>query len=101
MTREGHEIEVQFLEIKAPAAQVLDRFALDRHFAGRGHADHRRLVVAFRCRIVLTDRLDDRTGLLVGLRSEEHTSELQYLLRIPYAVLCLTIINTPETITYF
>src|SRR3546814_7987459 len=32
--------------------------------------------------------LDDETGLGKG-RSEEHTSELQSLMRIPYAVLCL------------
>src|SRR3546814_8842801 len=28
-------------------------------------------------------------GLVVGLRSEEHTSELQSLMRISYAVFCL------------
>src|SRR3546814_8003801 len=33
---------------------------------------------------------DDLLGLsLVGLRSEEHTSELQSLMRISYAVFCL------------
>src|SRR3546814_8111146 len=30
-----------------------------------------------------------RTGALPGLRSEEHTSELQSLMRISYAVFCL------------
>src|SRR3546814_5911565 len=35
--------------------------------------------------VVSTDLL---TGVLVGLRSEEHTSELQSLMRISYAVLC-------------
>src|SRR3546814_6559340 len=30
-----------------------------------------------------------RTSLLVALRSEEHTSELQSLMRISYAVFCL------------
>src|SRR3546814_9709957 len=28
-------------------------------------------------------------GSIVAYRSEEHTSELQYLMRIPYAVFCL------------
>src|SRR3546814_1875595 len=35
---------------------------------------------------------DDRNGLVllaIGLRSEEHTSELQSLMRISYAVFCL------------
>src|SRR3546814_5655171 len=33
------------------------------------------------------DQVDDRSGLLQ--RSEEHTSELQSLMRISYAVFCL------------
>src|SRR3546814_10115782 len=33
--------------------------------------------------------LGDRGGLLVADRSEEHTSELQSLMRISYAVFCL------------
>src|SRR3546814_6253245 len=32
---------------------------------------------------------DLATDILAGLRSEEHTSELQSLMRISYAVLCL------------
>src|SRR3546814_7056339 len=34
------------------------------------------------------------TILLAGIRSEEHTSELQSLMRISYAVFCLTNKNT-------
>src|SRR3546814_10575109 len=33
--------------------------------------------------------LQTPSGIMVGTRSEEHTSELQSLMRIPYAVLCL------------
>src|SRR3546814_7774945 len=33
--------------------------------------------------------LDDSRGNLLRLRSEEHTSELQSLMRISYAVFCL------------
>src|SRR3546814_8715527 len=29
-------------------------------------------------------------GVVLGIRSEEHTSERQSLIRIPYAVFCLT-----------
>src|SRR3546814_2853104 len=39
---------------------------------------------------VLTDwRLDDGRQIAGGFRSEEHTSELQSLMRISYAVFCL------------
>src|SRR3546814_6724249 len=37
----------------------------------------------------LHDMGDDVAGKGVVVRSEEHTSELQSLMRIPYAVLCL------------
>src|SRR3546814_9415690 len=35
------------------------------------------------------DRFLDHRGMFVTLRSEEHTSELQSLMRISYAVFCL------------
>src|SRR3546814_1282467 len=35
------------------------------------------------------DRLRDWTNFNISLRSEEHTSELQSLMRISYAVFCL------------
>src|SRR3546814_2193384 len=41
-------------------------------------------------------------GEQLGLRSEEHTSELQSLMRISYAVFCLnkkTQVNKPQTIS--
>src|SRR3546814_7019300 len=34
-------------------------------------------------------RMDRRSGRLAAVRSEEHTSELQSLMRISYAVFCL------------
>src|SRR3546814_6810379 len=57
---------------------------------------HRRLAMAFR-NLRVAAREEDRLGavaLLRGLlrlvgRSEEHTSELQSLMRISYAVFCL------------
>src|SRR3546814_3127394 len=42
-------------------------------------------------------RLLSRRGLLFALRSEEHTSELQSLMRISYAVFCLTKKNQQQT----
>src|SRR3546814_6605566 len=38
---------------------------------------------------------------LVTIRSEEHTSELQSLMRISYAVFCLTKNNTQTTLTKY
>src|SRR3546814_7499798 len=37
------------------------------------------------------------TNTITGLRSEEHTSELQSLMRISYAVFCLNKKNTQQT----
>src|SRR3546814_6798312 len=37
-----------------------------------------------------THELEDMFGVFPNLRSEEHTSELQSLMRISYAVFCLT-----------
>src|SRR3546814_8223488 len=39
--------------------------------------------------VVGRQRVDDRGFLALGVRSEEHTSELQSLMRISYAVFCL------------
>src|SRR3546814_5595684 len=60
----------------------------------RGHEDAGRpaaLALALRLRRVAGARLagDGEAHLLDRLRSEEHTSELQSLMRISYAVFCL------------
>src|SRR3546814_5832509 len=84
--------------------------ALIRGLAARGHhvtflerdqpwyADHRDLAEPDYCQLILYDSLDalapfaeairDADAVIVG-RSEEHTSELQSLMRISYAVFCL------------
>src|SRR3546814_3057716 len=41
-------------------------------------------------------RLDPYAANLWGIRSEEHTSELQSLMRISYAVFCLKKKKTPQ-----
>src|SRR3546814_7827617 len=48
---------------------------------------------------VITHLLPPRGSALVYLRSEEHTSELQSLMRISYAVFCLKKKNTIITTT--
>src|SRR3546814_6476165 len=53
---------------------------------------------------VITTKATYRTNKLACFslrhRSEEHTSELQSLMRISYAVFCLKKKNTPHTITH-
>src|SRR3546814_8124887 len=41
-----------------------------------------------------------RTSVLAGWRSEEHTSELQSLMRISYAVFCLKKKKETQKLTY-
>src|SRR3546814_3337562 len=69
-------------------AQLRLAFADQRHFAvhapvpppfgDEGAANHMRMAVAH-----------DAPGVEIFVRSEEHTSELQSLMRISYAVFCL------------
>src|SRR3546814_1248607 len=59
-----------------------------------GGADAAGVVLGARVPIILTSRADsERTRL----RSEEHTSELQSLMRISYAVFCLKKKKTTQT----
>src|SRR3546814_3598137 len=64
------------------------------------HTDQRRTVApAFTPAEMtrLSEDIRNRTGeVLDGLRSEEHTSELQSLMRISYAVFCLKTQTTHE-----
>src|SRR3546814_9858066 len=48
----------------------------------------------------LLGRLPSRVGYQPTLRSEEHTSELQSLMRISYAVFCLKKKHTPHNDNY-
>src|SRR3546814_7088580 len=78
----------------ADAHQPRSQGGLSRHRRGRGSAKefvarlrHDR---AFRSGVLLASepRRADKLGL-AGRRSEEHTSEVQSLMRISYAVFCL------------
>src|SRR3546814_2786311 len=92
-------VEVAALEQARDFEQPFDMFG-----AVLGQADRLRLFVLFV--IILAELVDDlvdadiKLGLVVGgarddergarlVRSEEHTSELQSLMRISYAVFCL------------
>src|SRR3546814_4236910 len=84
----GHEVRVR------PGGQLpnlvhilqCDDEAVARR-SGIDRADPRSLAITAHCR----DRLDQRQvpGIQHSQRSEEHTSELQSLMRISYAVFCL------------
>src|SRR3546814_10343387 len=60
----------------------------NRTLRGYRHSDGAHARAKRRCQETAISGLDQRT-LGDGLRSEEHTSELQSLMRISYAVFCL------------
>src|SRR3546814_4474833 len=60
--------------------QVFENFEYHRQFAG---ANGRQVVLEFSANI------GDKSLKGIDMRSEEHTSELQSLMRISYAVFCL------------
>src|SRR3546814_3906156 len=63
---------------------------------------HRKEVVLFK-RSISPDTIQKSLALLLANRSEEHTSELQSLMRISYAVFCLKkkkTNNTHNNVTY-
>src|SRR3546814_3954927 len=63
----------------------------------RAHRQHRGDQVGQE--VIAVNQLCDPSGEAAG-RSEEHTSELQSLMRISYAVFCLKKTNTTNTLTH-
>src|SRR3546814_6081723 len=105
--------------VLVPAGQPIDLFVSVTDFAGHSmplslHSPPRvteqehRLILHFRQDGRTGKRLDDVPGLAVAaratasfpgaFRSEEHTSELQSLMRLSYAVFCLK--TTQHTIAH-
>src|SRR3546814_7870372 len=79
--RQRHDVGVEAVEHRARLLAGAAVRLLDRHgVAGLGLVLGDELVV---------DRAVQLAGRIVGDRSEEHTSELQSLMRISYAVFCL------------
>src|SRR3546814_2511338 len=77
-----------------PARVVFPAFSCATRIAvGRGHVDRlqqqRRVGVAIHARAAHRQRAERFAVVTVFERSEEHTSELQSLMRISYAVFCL------------
>src|SRR3546814_3497615 len=68
--------ETPYITTEARAIYLYNRLPND-FVTGGGYVN----LVALQLRLALTERL--------GFRSEEHTSELQSLMRISYAVFCL------------
>src|SRR3546814_10880273 len=94
-------------EIPAIVGVGADRiFRGERQAVALDRADCERIGIAAELRIVDrdADRSDEARGRsqrrrdfgAVALRSEEHTSELQSLMRISYAVFCLKKKKTPH-----
>src|SRR3546814_3291965 len=73
------------------------RSAVDIRSIGQVHPAHMRrpiiavakLLAGARAIVVFVEALPDQVGAEPWCRSEEHTSELQSLMRISYAVFCL------------
>src|SRR3546814_1833888 len=87
-----------FRSVRAPVRCGGNRRALPhRHHGGR--ADRRYRLCGF---LSADDcaRLAGRDHLLVDDRSEEHTSELQSLMRISYAVFCLKKKKNKRIVSY-
>src|SRR3546814_6284373 len=76
---------------------AVDIDVADRRARGnmRGHAVDARVDAERQAVTRGVDRVDERVEFA---RSEEHTSELQSLMRISYAVFCLTTQNTITTL---
>src|SRR3546814_3557779 len=72
---------------RALGAEVERQVAHRRLQAGLGHAHH--VVVLQRADRAEVSQGQDRAVAALHLRSEEHTSELQSLMRLSYAVFCL------------
>src|SRR3546814_10237743 len=100
--RIGVDLEIGLAEVRDARFQPRDRHARDRAAPVHGEAvaDEAHVAIEMvRCRPVGLElhhrpvqspvRLEQALRRLAALRSEEHTSELQSLMRISYAVFCL------------
>src|SRR3546814_3869959 len=76
------------IDWKAPAEYIADGAGTGA-FIDKIEAGEARLIAATEADIAAAARLNDMKFLDTSHRSEEHTSELQSLMRISYAVFCL------------
>src|SRR3546814_4091136 len=84
------ELEAKMIEAGVPAGRVYDAedMLADPHFAAR------------EALVTVEDAEFGAIRMQGVFRSEEHTSELQSLMRISYAVFCLTKKTKPRNTTY-
>src|SRR3546814_1355102 len=102
--RPRHAEHVALLRFVAPQLQRRQRRVVAGHLVQVDHAAHARVVqqlgnrvrqaagadvVAPQDRVAVAERDAAVDHFLAAARSEEHTSELQSLMRISYAVFCL------------
>src|SRR3546814_8025175 len=80
------DVAVDLLVVLAAERQAPQRLA--NRLAGGSELRRQLVVVAEQAGVLVTERDDDGAGQRCQIRSEEHTSELQSLMRISYAVFC-------------
>src|SRR3546814_1285902 len=106
--REQHPRRVEVGQRREHVLELTQRHALQPEALGHQRAQQRLVRVGLDREIAAVDRLDveqrarafaqRRQVVDVGRRPEEHTSELQSLMRISYAVFCLK--KKKQTITH-
>src|SRR3546814_1222028 len=96
--RLAHQADMVGGEVEAVHRRAIGVLGQVRHhdIAGREPRRHHRELGRVGQHIALADCRVDRVGNGPALRSEEHTSELQSLMRISYAVFCLKKNNTSK-----
>src|SRR3546814_3165271 len=86
--------QVEFMETRAAMAQLAPLVAEAKGLEGIDDGDYVAVIRALKKDTIPNDQLEARYRKVIDaidpIRSEEHTSELQSLMRISYAVFCLT-----------
>src|SRR3546814_6580409 len=89
--RKGRQVALQPGTVAELVGQQLVLCIADasRHIQPVSDCDRSLEIGGFRCLAIITAGLLSGKIRKLGIRSEEHTSELQSLMRISYAVFCL------------
>src|SRR3546814_8344001 len=83
------DLPIKFHGIDLPALPARCRQDIGGRLLRRPKRDYPAATVVGFCTAALSSSISARAAALATARSEEHTSELQSLMRISYAVFCL------------